>query len=252
MAGLFKKVVRLEIARVGEAFMKNHKIFYWLVKGSNRILKGASRLIGSVLPKESDQSQMKWKRVGSKYGGWWIPRALLDENSIVYCVGAGVDVSFDIELAEIIGCQVFTFDPSPQSVEFMPTIKLPPKMRFFPVGLSDQDGVLTFFFDVRNSQLSMYDVDSTGRTIELPVKRLSTLQSELGHDRVDVLKIDIEGGWRSVLDDVLRSTELPKVLLVEMDTPVRPWTVLRTYRQLAGAGYRLHRREVDNYAFVLE
>ena len=41
-------------------------------------------------------------------------------------------------------------------------------------------------------------------TVAVPVSRLSTIMSELGHERLDVLKMDIEGAEYAVLDDMLR------------------------------------------------
>ncbi|HML19507.1 MAG TPA: hypothetical protein PKD74_02920, partial [Candidatus Dependentiae bacterium] len=39
-------------------------------------------------------------RLGSKYGGWVIPDKYITETSLCYCVGAGEDISFDLELIE--------------------------------------------------------------------------------------------------------------------------------------------------------
>ena len=40
------------------------------------------------------------KRFGTEYGGFYYPENLdgLDESSIIYCIGAGEDISHDIEM----------------------------------------------------------------------------------------------------------------------------------------------------------
>jgi hypothetical protein len=54
------------------------------------------------------------KRFGSKYGGWVIPYPDndLNEESIIYCVGAGEDISFDIILQSLYKCKIFLIDPT--------------------------------------------------------------------------------------------------------------------------------------------
>ena len=40
------------------------------------------------------------KRIGTNYDGWTIPENILNEDSIIYCIGIGEDISFDIGLME--------------------------------------------------------------------------------------------------------------------------------------------------------
>ena len=49
--------------------------------------------------------------LGTVYGGWKIPDGILGRDSICYCVGAGGDVSFDLELISRYGVVVRCFDP---------------------------------------------------------------------------------------------------------------------------------------------
>jgi hypothetical protein len=74
------------------------------------------------------------------------------------------------------------------------------------------------------------------------VRRLSTLMRELGHDAVDVLKLDIEGGEYEVLDDLLRERLPVRQLLVEFhhNFPAIPFARTEAaLRALKGAGYEL-------------
>ena len=47
------------------------------------------------------------------------------------------------------------------------------------------------------------------------MKRLTTVMKELGHERIDLLKLDIEGAEYGVIEDMQSSGILPKQLLVE-------------------------------------
>ena len=46
-------------------------------------------------------------------------------------------------------------------------------------------------------------------------KRLPTIMRDLGHDRIDLVKMDIEGAEFSVLDDLVDNNVLASQLLVE-------------------------------------
>ena len=108
-------------------------------------------------------------KIGTDYGGWFIPQNILDKNSICYCVGAGEDISFDIGLIARFDCHVFTFDPTPRAIEHINTLKeklakqekMPinnsetefyelsfhqlDKLNFEPIGLWNCDTVLKFY-----------------------------------------------------------------------------------------------------------
>jgi hypothetical protein len=78
--------------------------------------------------------------------------------------------------------------------------------------------------------------------IELPVKRLGTVMKELGHERLDVLKLDIEGAEYAVLDDLLAIGVLPQQLLVEFHHGtggVALETTEASLDRLLAAGYRV-------------
>ena len=220
------------------------------MKIRNRTSKELSRkLLGFF--RKSDASGLDLIRIGSEYGGWWMPTNLLANGFTAYCVGVGTDASFDFGVADRFDCKVFSLDPSPQSIEWISTVDLPENCQFHPVGMWKEDVVLRFFYDRRSAQLSTRDIDGTGRVIELPVKRMSTLMREFGNSRVDLLKIDIEGSWREVLEDIIELPILPTILMVEFDTPVSLPAVIRWIDRLRDRGYDYCKCEKDNFLFVL-
>ena len=55
-------------------------------------------------------------RLGTEYGGWYIPKNIqLNNSSIIYSVGVGEDISFDIGLSNIFDPEIFLFDPTKRS-----------------------------------------------------------------------------------------------------------------------------------------
>ena len=84
------------------------------------------------------------------------------------------------------------------------------------------------------------------------VRRLSSLQRELGHQEIDILKMDIEGEEMSVLPDMLASGLLPGQLLVEFhyNYPQIPFShFLLLVSQLRKKGYRIFHISERGYEF---
>lgn len=158
------------------------------------------------------------ERHGGDYGGWNLWPEPLDEASVVYSLGVGEDVSFDLSLIERFGLTVHAFDPTPRSADWVARQKLPPSFRFHPVGVYDRDGTLELFppANAAHVSCSVVPAAAAGVPIEVPVRRLSTLLGELGHPRIDLLKMDIEGAEYAVLRDLLASGVTVGQLLVEL------------------------------------
>ena len=77
------------------------------------------------------------------------------------------------------------------------------------------------------------------RGLELPVKALSELPRELGHDRIDLLKLSVEGS-EYVLIDVLLNEQLEVgTVLVEFAQPTPLAQVCDAVDRLEAGGWRL-------------
>ncbi len=146
---------------------------------------------------------------------WIIVPKGLNEQSIVYSFGAGMDISWDIALIEQYGLTVHAFDPSERSIAWVETQQLPPQFKFYHSGVSDHDGIDSFYPPPNPKNVSYSTVRKVGVPVALPVKRLESIMQELGHSRIDILKLDIEGGEYAVIDDMLAANILPTQLLIE-------------------------------------
>ena len=155
---------------------------------------------------------------GEGYGAWPCLTQRLNRESIVYSFGIGFDTGFDRALIERFGLSIYAFDPTPRVVEWLQQHPQPAAFKFSPLGLAWMEGELAFAAPTHENAVSgtiVPDAVLNQDTVMVPVARLSTIMSNLGHDRLDVLKIDIEGAEYAVLDDMLKSDILPDQLLVE-------------------------------------
>jgi len=183
---------------------------------------------------------------GDRSGVWTVWPELLDSEGVVYSFGVGDNLAWDLALVERFGLTVHAFDPTPACVAWVARQDLPPGLRFHPTGLAGHDGNLSFTLPRRGSRFNFRPVSGTAQqgseVVQAPVGRLATHMRRLGHDRLDVLKMDIEGGEYAALDDLLDSGIRVGQLLVEFHHHFPGVGLGRTERavqMLQRAGYRI-------------
>ena len=159
---------------------------------------------------------IRTERHGSEYGGWTICPDAVNAKAVVYSIGIGEDATFDTSLIATFGLTVHAFDPTPRVIEWVSKHDLPSDFVFHPYGLADRDGMADFFPPEKNGYISHSMIHNVGHPpIRVPVRRLTTIMSELGHRHIDILKMDIEGAEYAVIDDILAANVPIKQLVVE-------------------------------------
>jgi FkbM family methyltransferase len=193
-------------------------------------------------------------RLGSEYGGWHVPAGGIRSDAVVYSAGLGEDASFDLELVRRYGCRVWVFDPTPRAVAYAGTIQ-EDRFRFLAVGLWSSDGP-QMFFPPKNPVHVSHSIANLQKTaapgFEAPCRSLPSLMRELGHNHIDLLKLDIEGAEYEVLDPIARAEIRPSILSVEFH-PVSLSELKRTLRlvrRLKALGYSVLAREGQDVTFV--
>jgi FkbM family methyltransferase len=183
-------------------------------------------------------------RLGTDYGGWFIPKNFkLEKESVCYLVGAGEDISFDCALAHQFNCKIRIVDPTPKAIIHFKNLEqavnknIPfpinnssslfysiskesfENLVFLPYGLSDQDIEMRFYFPQNPDHVSCstLNLQKTNEYFVAQCYALSSLMKKQNDYRLDILKMDIEGGEYAVIKDLIKSNLLPNLLLIEFD-----------------------------------
>ena len=156
--------------------------------------------------------------LGTAYGGWCICPEKITPASVLYSLGVGEDISFDLAMIDKYQVQIYAFDPTPQSVAWIKNQNVPEQFHFFDYGIASFDGTAMFYprKDTEHGSYSMLERRARKTEgIELSFHRLGTIMHKLGHQKIDILKMDIEGAEYEVIDDLLAASLHIDQLLVE-------------------------------------
>jgi FkbM family methyltransferase len=189
-------------------------------------------------------------KLGTNYGGWFIPKKCnLNENSIIYSGGVGEDMSFDILLNGKYDCNIFLIDPTIKAInhfkEFQDyyTNNIPFKgniqtdyyniinpikpnlNKFFyeNIGLWNKEDNLKFYKQNIKSHVSQSVIeDMFGNEYDIiPVNTIKSIMNKYNHNRIDLLKLDIEGAEINVLNNMIDDKIFPKYLCIEFDLKLK-------------------------------
>ena len=159
----------------------------------------------------------KW--FGNNYGGFYVCPDNLNSSSIIYSFGIGEDVSFDTSIIGEFKCEVFGFDPTPKSINWVHSQNLPSKFHFHQYGIDNKTRLVNFYLPknpefVSGSVLENLNID-TDTTIQVQMRTLEEIAGSLGHKKIDVLKMDIEGSEFKIPDSILNSELQINQILIE-------------------------------------
>jgi hypothetical protein len=126
------------------------------------------------------------------------------------------------------------------------------KLHFLSIGVLDDDVELPFYSPAKDEEVScsIFNLHGRGQCFKARCYKLSSIMHQLGHDHLDLLKLDIEGSWRSVIPNIIEEGIKISVLCVEFDSPTKLTWVLSAIRMLESIGFVLVYSEKENFTFI--
>ncbi len=221
-----------------------------------KIWRGINKLIVRTIPLSLlgiKQLKIPYETLGGGDGAWSIPEQIIKTNSICYCFGVGKNITFDLALQKKYNCTVYSFDPTPSSIDYIGSLGDIP-INFYPWGIWTEDTMLALYPQGTNNAVNLSSKNSCrgGKVCEVQCFRLETIMKKLGDDKIDLLKIDIEGAWLEVIEDMKKSNIIPRVLCVELDSPTSYFKVKKAVDILRSMGLTCICRHRDDYIFSID
>lgn len=186
-----------------------------------RSIRITLKKIAKVEPSVSTTRKVPLEYHGNEgYGGWAVPAGVLNANSTVVDIGLGEDISFSESQIKKYGCSVYGFDPTPKSISFIERLK-PEKFYFYPLGLGGQNRKAKFYLPNNPNHVSGAIVNTAhvgANQIEVELIDLASVFEKIGKEKIDVLKMDIEGAEYEVIESEAFAKNASKihVLCIEM------------------------------------
>lgn len=187
---------------------------------------------------------------------WTVAAGTLHTGNIVYSLGLAENIEFDLNLIRDHNVELHGFDPTPASVEWIRKQDLPTAFYHHPIAVAAHDGTLQFSLPNPGTGMcaSAHLAPHAG-TVEVPCKQISTIMKELGHDHIDLLKMDIEGTEYEVIDEILENNLRIDQILVEFHhrfSGIGIKKTLTAVAKLRAAGYQLFHVSpwCEEYAFL--
>ncbi len=220
-------------------------------RGGARLVAAAARAGGRA------PDGLRMERLGSSYGGYWLPAALPDASWLCLSGGVGEDTTFDDEILRRWGATVVAADPTERAAAHCAArADVGGTFTFVPAGLWSEDTTIEFFppSDPSHVSYSAVNLQDTTASVSFPVLSVPSALAAAGADpdpaRLDLLKVDIEGSEHTVVADALERGYRPAVICLEIDQPCPLRTALATVRRVRDAGYVLAKADGWTHTWV--
>ena len=153
---------------------------------------------------------------------WEICPDFIDKNSIIFSLGVGDSVAFDMKLIETFKSTVYAFDPTPFAKEWIKKQPSSENFNFFPWAVSGEDRLLEMYQRINRkgekSKVMWTEIrgdHDNPLVIQVESYSLDSIMKKLNVKKIDLLKMDVEGSEYEIIDTILDMNNKPSQLLVE-------------------------------------
>lgn len=174
------------------------------------------------------------------------PVAIDPAKAVIYSIGVGEDIDVERRLVARGARSIWLFDPTPRAIRHMQEAgDAGGALHFAPVGAWNRDTTLTFHApaDPRFVSHSVIGPQGGSGSFEAQVRTIATLMRERGHERLDVLKMNVEGAEDAIIERAMADGIMPRAIICTWEGR---WSLAKAVRwtaRLRARGYRLVGRQ---------
>lgn len=199
------------------------------------------------------------------YGNYSLVERLVPDEPVVFSLGVGEDVRFDLALIERHNASIHFFDPTPRSARYVENHGKLDSAKFNQIAIADFDGVLDVYIDdlqdsfESTTSVSVMSRNSAASSLQVPCKTIRTTMREKSICHIDILKIDVEGAGVAILEGLLDAEVYPTQIAGEFERPPVAskldsyFDKLRQiFERLRALGYTIYRTRPSEKGFQVE
>jgi FkbM family methyltransferase len=191
----------------------------------------------------------------------FIYRPDLSADSVVIDAGCSYEADFSVCLIGRHGVRAFGVDPTRKHREALRRLeaKYPGRFHHLPLAIAATDGTLTFHESRVNESGSLFSdhvnvLRDETTSYDVEAVTLGTLVKRVGVEKVDILKLDLEGAEFDLFERLTAGQLRPfRQLFVEFHhhavSHFQPADTRRIVERVAGFGFRTFSMDDHNYLF---
>ena len=146
---------------------------------------------------------------------WEIQSGSLNADSFIVSGGVGQNITFEQDIVARFGAKIVLFDPSPTGVNTMANLQDRFNIDFYPLGIAGKTGDLQFGAPDSEEEGSFRKgTDGDGPLFKC--KSLSEIMSDHHKDRIDLLKIDVEGFEYEIIQSIFDNNLNVRQICIEI------------------------------------
>jgi FkbM family methyltransferase len=173
----------------------------------------------------------------------------VDDRSVVLDVGA-YSGDWSEQISQRYGSTIFAFEPDPTAFpKLVERLASHRNTRALSYGLGSRDHVASLALAGPGS--SIYGASGAFGSAEVQIRDVASVLDELGVDRVDLIKVNIEGGEYDLFDRLIETSWLHRMRLVSVQ--FHEWhRRAHSRRRRIRRSLRAAHEQVWNYPWVWE
>ncbi|MCY7296210.1 FkbM family methyltransferase [Alteromonas sp. a30] len=180
----------------------------------------------------------------------------LSNESVVYSLGVLANTDFDQAVADKYLCPIYLFDPSNIARDHLQKVNNP-LFKFQQIGVWNETVEMNFKTPKYGGSPSMI-ASHDGKQFVHQCVDIKSVLAEHQHDRIDILKMDIEGAAFAILERLLEIEVYPKQIIAEFERMNRDdvmnffnfyTRLIHLNNQLKNLGYKAYVIPRDKYKY---